>query len=74
MVIETYAMESRLLRRRMVQQKGEASAASAIAMTRVYLSPSHGKIDIGGEKIICGGLPRATCLRTQLAILARLEA
>src|ERR1700693_4692426 len=50
-VIETYAMESAVLRaQKMVEQKGEAAAANAIAMTRVYLSQAMEKIEGGAQK------------------------
>src|SRR6267142_752012 len=72
MVIETYAMESAVLRtQKMVQQKGEASAASAIAMTRVYLSQAMDKIESAAKKIIAA-VAEGDMLRTQLAILRRL--
>jgi len=72
MVIETYAMESVVLRtQKMVQQKGEASAATAIAMTRVYLSQAMDKIESAAKKIIAA-VAEGDMLRTQLAILRRL--
>src|SRR6266852_6332503 len=72
MVIETYAMESAVLRtQKMVQQKGEASAATAIAMTRVYLSQAMDKIESAAKKIIAA-VAEGDMLRTQLAILRRL--
>lgn len=72
MVIETYAMESAVLRsQKMVQQKGEAAAAAAIAMTRVYLSQAMDKIEAAAKKIIAD-VAEGDMLRTQLAILRRL--
>ena len=72
MVIETYAMESAVLRtQKMVQQKGEAAATSAIAMTRVYLSQAMDKIESAAKKIIAA-VAEGDMLRTQLAILRRL--
>src|SRR5712664_4216576 len=72
MVIETYAMESAVLRtQKLVQQKGEASAATAIAMTRVYLSQAMDKIESAAKKIIAA-VAEGDMLRTQLAILRRL--
>jgi alkylation response protein AidB-like acyl-CoA dehydrogenase len=71
-VIETYAMESAVLRsQKMVQHKGEAAAASAIAMTRVYLSQAMDKIESAAKKIIAA-VAEGDMLRTQLAILRRL--
>jgi alkylation response protein AidB-like acyl-CoA dehydrogenase len=71
-VIETYAMESAVLRaQKMAQQDGEAGAASAIAMTRVYLSQAMDKIEAAARKII-SDVAEGDMLRTQLAILRRL--
>jgi butyryl-CoA dehydrogenase len=72
MVIENYAMESAVLRaQKMVQQQGEAAAATAIAMTRVYLSQAMDKIESAAKKIIAA-VAEGDMLRTQLAILRRL--
>jgi alkylation response protein AidB-like acyl-CoA dehydrogenase len=72
MVIETYAMESAVLRaQKMVRQNGEAAAATAIAMTRVYLSQAIEKIEAAAKKIIAA-VAEGDMLRTQLAILRRL--
>jgi len=71
-VIETYAMESAVLRsQKMVQQKGEAASATAIAMTRVYLSQAMDKIESAAKQIIAA-VAEGDVLRTQLAILRRL--
>ena len=46
MTIETYAMETAVLRaQKMVEAKGEAGAALPIAMTRVYLSQAMEKVE-----------------------------
>src|SRR5216683_1374848 len=46
MVIETYAMESAVLRtQKIAETKGEAAAALPVAMTRVYLSQAMDKIE-----------------------------
>lgn len=72
MTIETYAMESAVLRaQKIVGSKGEASAASAIAMTRVYLSQAMEKIESAARKVIAA-VADGDMLRTQLAILRRL--
>ncbi len=72
MVIETYAMESAVLRtQKMAQQNGEAAAASALAMTRIYLSQAMDKIEAAAKKIIAA-VAEGDMLRTQLAILRRL--
>jgi butyryl-CoA dehydrogenase len=71
-VIETYAMESAVLRaQKMVESKGEGAAALAIAMTRVYLAQAMDKIESAAKKIIAA-VAEGDMLRTQLAILRRL--
>ncbi len=72
MTIEIYAMESVVLRtQKMVEQKGEASAALAIAMTRVYLTQSLEKVEAAAKKVIAD-VAEGDMLRTQLAIVRRL--
>jgi butyryl-CoA dehydrogenase len=72
MVIETYAMESAVLRtQKMVQQNGDAAAATALAMTRIYLSQAMDKIEAAAKKII-SAVAEGDMLRTQLAVLRRL--
>src|SRR6266851_2822314 len=51
MTIETYAMESAVLRaQKIVGAKGEAGATLPIAMTRVYLSQAFEKIESAAKK------------------------
>jgi len=72
MVMETYAMESAVLRaQKIVEQQGESAAALPIAMTRVYLSQAMEKIEAASRKIIAA-VAEGDMLRTQLAILRRL--
>jgi len=72
MVIETYAMESAVLRaEKMASQNGERAAALPIAMTRVYLSQAMDKVEAAAKKIIAA-VAEGDMLRTQLAILRRL--
>ena len=72
MTIETYAMESAVLRaQKLVESKGEKEAALAIAMTRVYLTQAMEKIDASAKRIIAA-VAEGDMLRTQLAILRRL--
>src|ERR1700691_5914399 len=72
MTIEIYAMESAVLRtQKMVEQKGEAAAALAIAMTRVYLTQSLEKVEAAAKKVIAD-VAEGDMLRTQLAIVRRL--
>jgi len=70
--IETYAMESVVLRaQKITQAKGEAGASLPIAMTRVYLSQAMEKIEAAAKKVIAA-VADGDMLRTQLAILRRL--
>jgi butyryl-CoA dehydrogenase len=70
--IETYAMESVVLRaQKITQAKGEAGASLPIAMTRVYLSQAMEKIEAAAKKVIAAVVD-GDMLRTQLAILRRL--
>jgi alkylation response protein AidB-like acyl-CoA dehydrogenase len=70
--IETYAMESAVLRaQKIVASKGEAAAALPVAMTRVYLSQAMEKVESAAKKVIAA-VAEGDMLRTQLAILRRL--
>jgi len=72
MTIETYAMESAVLRtQKIVEAKGEAAAALPIAMTRVYLSQAMEKVESAAKKVIAA-VADGDMLRTQLTILRRL--
>src|SRR6195256_5750233 len=72
MVIETYAMESAVLRaQKIAERNGEAAASLPIAMTRVYLSQAMDKIEAAEKKVIAD-VAEGDMLRTQLAILRRL--
>ncbi len=72
MTIEIYAMESAVLRaQKMVEQKGEASAALALAMARVYLTQGFEKVEAAAKKVIAD-VAEGDMLRTQLAIVRRL--
>jgi alkylation response protein AidB-like acyl-CoA dehydrogenase len=73
MTIEIYAMESAVLRaQKMVEQKGEASAALPIAMTQVYLTQALEKVEAAARKVIAN-VAEGDMLRTQLAIVRRLS-
>ncbi|MGD0507843.1 MAG: acyl-CoA dehydrogenase family protein [Terriglobales bacterium] len=73
MTIEIYAMESAVLRaQKMVELKGEASAALPIAMTRVYLTQALEKVEAAAKKVIAD-VAEGDMLRTQLAIVRRLS-
>src|ERR1700726_2960097 len=72
MVIETYAMESAVLRsQKMAERDGENAASLPIAMTRVYLSQAMEKIEAAAKKVIAA-VADGDMLRTQLAVLRRL--
>jgi butyryl-CoA dehydrogenase len=72
MTIETYAMESAVLRAwKMVTRNGDASAALASAMTRVYLMSAMERIE-SAAKIVLAAASEGDLLRTHMAILRRL--
>ena len=72
MTIETYAMESAVLRtQKIVASKGETGAALPLQMTRVYLSQAMEKVESAARKVIAA-VADGDMLRTQLAILRRL--
>ncbi len=72
MTIETYAMESAVLRtQKIAESKGEVAAALPMAMTRVYLAQAFEKVESAARKVIAA-VADGDMLRTQLAILRRL--
>ncbi|MGA8438187.1 MAG: acyl-CoA dehydrogenase family protein [Candidatus Sulfotelmatobacter sp.] len=72
MTIESYAMESAVLRaQKIAETKGEGAAALPIAMTRVYLTQAMEKVESAAKKVIAA-VAEGDMLRTQLAILRRL--
>jgi alkylation response protein AidB-like acyl-CoA dehydrogenase len=72
MVIESYVMESAVLRaQKIASSQGEAAAALPIGMTRVYLTQAMEKIEAAARKIVAA-VADGDMLRTQLAILRRL--
>jgi alkylation response protein AidB-like acyl-CoA dehydrogenase len=72
MTIESYAMESAVLRaQKIAEMKGEGAAALPIAMTRVYLTQAMEKVESAAKKVIAA-VADGDMLRTQLAILRRL--
>src|SRR6266478_5880121 len=72
MVIESYAMESAVLRaQKIASSQGGSAAALPIALTRVYLSQAMERIEAAARKIIAA-VADGDMLRTQLAILRRL--
>jgi alkylation response protein AidB-like acyl-CoA dehydrogenase len=72
MVIETYAMESAVLRaQKLAVRNIEAGAALAVAMTRVYMSGAMEKIE-SAARLVIAACAEGDMLRSQLAILRRL--
>ena len=72
MAIETYAMESAMLRaQKLAGQNGEAGSALAVAMTRVYMAGAIEKIESAAKKVIAA-VSEGDMLRSQMAILRRL--
>ncbi len=70
MVIETYAMESAVLRaQKLAARNGKADLA--IAMTRVYLSGAIEKIESNARRIVAA-VAEGDMLRSQMAIVRRL--
>ena len=72
MVIETFAMDSSLLRaRKYVEANGEAKAALVVAMTQVYLEGAFARLEAAAKKVIAA-VAEGDMLRTQMAIVRRL--
>ena len=72
MVIETYAIESAVLRaQKLAARHGETGAAHAIAMTRVYMAGALEKIE-SAAKMVVAAASEGDMLRSQVAILRRL--
>jgi butyryl-CoA dehydrogenase len=72
MVIETYAMDSCLLRaRKHVDANGEAKSALLTAMTQVYIAGAMNRLEAAAKKVIAA-VAEGDMLRTQMAIVRRL--
>ena len=72
MVMETYAMESAVLRaQKLAERNGEASSALAVAMTRVYAAGAIERIESAARTVIAAA-SEGDMLRSQMAILRRL--
>ena len=72
MVIETYAIETGVLRtQKLIETNGEGASQLPIAMTQVYLSQAMEKIEAAARKVIAA-VADGDLLRTQMAILRRL--
>jgi butyryl-CoA dehydrogenase len=71
-IIETYAMDSAVVRtRKLVAKQGETASALPVAMARVYLAGAMERIESAARKVIAA-VAEGDMLRTQLAILRRL--
>ena len=72
MVIETFTMDSCLLRaRKYVEVNGEAKAALVAAMTQVYIAGAFARLEAAAKKVIAA-VAEGDMLRTQMAIVRRL--
>ncbi|HMF90290.1 MAG TPA: acyl-CoA dehydrogenase family protein [Candidatus Angelobacter sp.] len=72
MVIETFAMDSTVLRtRKLIERQGEAKSQLAIAMCQVSLAKSMDRIEAAARKVVAA-VAEGDMLRTQLVILRRL--
>jgi len=72
MVIETYAMQSAVLRaHKLIVRNGEPASVQAVAMTRIYLDGAMQKIE-SAARVVIASCAEGDMLRSQLAILRRL--
>ncbi len=72
MVMETYAMESVILRTlKLIDHEGESRTHLAQALTQVALTRSFDKIEAAARKVVAA-IAEGDMLRTQLVILRRL--
>jgi alkylation response protein AidB-like acyl-CoA dehydrogenase len=72
MTIETYAMESAVLRAQKLVMKNEETSQHAFNMTRVYMSGAMDRIQ-SAAKMVIAACAEGDMLRSQLAILRRLS-
>ncbi|MFB3916451.1 MAG: acyl-CoA dehydrogenase family protein [Terriglobales bacterium] len=70
-IIETYAMESCLLRALKIAERNGETAALAIAMTQVYIAGAMERIETATRKVIAA-VAEGDTLRTYMAVLRRL--
>jgi alkylation response protein AidB-like acyl-CoA dehydrogenase len=70
--METYAMDSALLRTlKLIEHKGESASSLPVAMTRAYLYPAADRIESAARKVIAA-VAAGDTLRAQAGILRRL--
>jgi alkylation response protein AidB-like acyl-CoA dehydrogenase len=73
MVIETYAMESAVLRaQKLAARNAEGGAAHAVAMARIYVTSAMERIESGARRVIAA-VSEGDVLRSQMAILRQLS-
>jgi butyryl-CoA dehydrogenase len=70
-LIETYAMESCVLRTQKIRERNGEAATLPLAMTQVYLATAFEKIEAAARKVIAA-VAEGDMLKTQLMILRRL--
>jgi alkylation response protein AidB-like acyl-CoA dehydrogenase len=72
MVIETFTMDSCLLRaRKFIEAQGEQKAALVTAMTQLYVAGAMTRLEASAKKVIAA-VAEGDMLRTQMAIVRRL--
>jgi butyryl-CoA dehydrogenase len=72
MVIETFAMDSCVLRaRKFIAANGEQKSALVTAMTQIYIAGAMTKLEAAARKVIAA-VAEGDMLRTQMAIVRRL--
>src|SRR5271169_4092878 len=72
MVIETFAMDSCLLRaRKFIEANGEPKSALVTAMTQVYIAGAMSRLEAAAKKVIAA-VAEGDMMRTQIAIVRRL--
>ena len=72
MVIETFTMDSCLLRaRKFIETNGEQKAALVTAMTRIYIAGAMSRLEASAKKVLAA-VAEGDVLRTQMAIVRRL--
>jgi butyryl-CoA dehydrogenase len=71
-IIETYALESCLLRtEKLIANRGAAAASNAVAMTKLYAARALEVIERSAKRVLAA-VAEGDTLRTQMAILRRL--
>ena len=72
MIIQTYAMDSAIVRaRKVIERNGESGAKFAVAMTQVYIGEAMTVIEASAKKVMAA-VAEGDMLRSQMAILRRL--